>query len=270
MDKTYAYIDGAFLRDRSAVAIEGMFGCKPELDFNHIRSLLGANRLFYYDCIEDGPRDGETQEGFERRTQAQNSFVESATRSNLCHVKLGTLRERQKGKRITQKEVDVKIAVDMLTDAHNKSIERAVLMTGDLDFRPVVERLVQLGVIVELRYDPKVTAEELIAAADIRQPITIQDWWVLLTSSSRAAHPLPSRSIGQSQRFASVVLQTGHVGKYPATLLKSGDTYVVELSNYDPNGILRIDHRDREFLLTRYLPREVGEVMLNDDALSKS
>jgi len=47
----------------------------------------------------------------------------------------------------------------------------AVLVTGDLDFRPVVERLVQLGVIVELWYDPKVTAEELIVAADHRRPL---------------------------------------------------------------------------------------------------
>jgi uncharacterized LabA/DUF88 family protein len=43
------------------------------------------------------------------------------------------------GKKRQQKEVDVLLAVDMLTRSFYKNMTKAVLLAGDRDFKPVVE-----------------------------------------------------------------------------------------------------------------------------------
>ena len=56
------------------------------------------------------------------------------------HVRLGTV-VGSKPRRLRQKEVDVQLAVDMLIHASRKNMSSATLITGDLDFRPVVRSL---------------------------------------------------------------------------------------------------------------------------------
>ena len=93
MGSKYAYVDGAFLRERS-LAIERLFGFRPELEIDNMRSGLSAARLFYYDCVEDKPRPGETLNEFEHRTQAQTDLVTSVSQAALCHVRPGTLKRK--------------------------------------------------------------------------------------------------------------------------------------------------------------------------------
>jgi hypothetical protein len=85
---TYAYIDGAFLRDRSAAAMQTVFGIDPELDFNFVRSGLRAARLFYYDCVEDAPRQGEAPREFTARTAAQRDLIARVHEAPMSHVRL--------------------------------------------------------------------------------------------------------------------------------------------------------------------------------------
>jgi hypothetical protein len=54
----------------------------------------------------------------------------------------------------------------MLTHGFNRNMAKAVLIAGDLDFRPVVEALVRSGVFVEVWYDVHSMAKELPLAAD--------------------------------------------------------------------------------------------------------
>jgi len=257
MGMRYAYVDGAFLRDRSTVAIERLFDTKPELDFDRIRRRLAVERLFYYDCVQDQPRAGESQAQFDLRTEAQRKLIADVSSAAFCHVRLGTLKQGRN--RITQKEVDVKISVDMLTHAANNNIDKAVLVTGDLDFRPVIESLVQLGVIVELVYDPLVTAQELITAADVRHIIKSEDWWTYSSEAFLKGRHLPLRT-GQAAPATAKVLRRGHVGSSPARLLQVDAHYIVEISDYagKAGNYVCIQSADLTFLLEKYIPFEEG------------
>jgi uncharacterized LabA/DUF88 family protein len=256
---THAYIDGAFLRDRSSLWITRLFRVEPDLDFWNILSALSASRVFYYDCIEDEPRDGETQEAFVIRTTAQQGLLAKVAEANMCHVRLGTLKQRQKGRRVTQKEVDVKIAVDMLTHAAGRAIEKAILLTGDLDFRPVVESLVQSGIVVELRYDPLVTATELQQAADVRQPLRAEDWMSFCSRRFQKEHQLPRRwLVGSNEQHPeeTELLQTGHLNGNIARLWRGvNGSFTAEIEGFDDENRKRfVNHEDREMLMERYLP----------------
>jgi hypothetical protein len=195
--------------------MQRLFGVPADLDFNQIRGALRASRVFYYDCLEDTPRDGETSDGFGARTADQRNLIAKIHEAAMTHVRLGTLKQQQQGRRVTQKEVDVTMAVDMLRHGTSQVIDRAVLVTGDLDFRPVVESLVQLGVVVELVYDPLVTAMELQHAADIRRPIDIDLWAQFCSRTFQKNHPMPSRW-GGHRRDVWRQLTTGTCAGHPA------------------------------------------------------
>src|SRR5216684_2723392 len=70
-----------------------------------------------------------------------------------------------------EKEVDILLATDMLTHGFNGSMGNAVLLSGDLDFRPIVEALVRHGVFVEVWYHRSSIARELPGAADFGREI---------------------------------------------------------------------------------------------------
>ena len=67
-----------------------------------------------------------------------------------------------------------------MAHAFHKNMGCPVLMTGDLDFRPLVEHLVTyLGTYVELWHVPEATSAELLSAVDFRRPIklsTLYGW----------------------------------------------------------------------------------------------
>jgi uncharacterized LabA/DUF88 family protein len=187
----YAYIDGDYLQRRCSFAIRKLWDVDPELDFGAIRDSVNAARLFYYDCIEHTPRAGESLPEFEARVGRKQVLLKNARQSDMCHVRAGTLKQRQKPREVTQKEVDVQLVVDMLTHAARQQLSRVVLLTGDLDFRPAVESLVNSGVVVELLFDPLVTADELIEAADLRRPLNLRNWYGFCSEQFQKKHPLP-------------------------------------------------------------------------------
>jgi uncharacterized LabA/DUF88 family protein len=249
---TYGYIDGGFLRERCGKAIRDVFGVEPDYDFNMIRQTLGARRLFYYDCVEE-PKANETQEEYSTRTAAQSRLLFSVAKANFCHVKLGTLKQGRRG--ITQKEVDVKLSVDMLTDAANKSIDHAVLVTGDLDFRPAVDSLVGLGIIVTLRYDPLVTAAELINAADARFPLTIQDWCGFMGQAFQQANQPPRREMLADWVNRGPIVKQGGTGGQQTMMVKNGDVFCLQV---DTGAGITVLESLNEAVLERYATAYFG------------
>jgi len=258
-EKTYAYIDGGWMREHGSKAIKAVFKVEPQFDFNHIVEMLQANRLYYYDCAGEPKKSTETQADFDQRTAAQDALLASVPQADYCRVRLGTLKPgKGKKKGPSQKEVDVQIAVDMLTHAANKRMDRAVLVSGDLDFRPVVQSVSELGVIVVLRYDPKATAEDLINACDIRRPLSIDDWWWFMSDSFRTAYPLPKRTTTWGWPIEySIILKTGSVGGRKARILQNPEhTKKVCIAYENGNGeeVVLHETEDPVFVYSRYLP----------------
>src|SRR5579871_5063398 len=138
---TYAYVDGGYFRKHFTREIEELFDEVPDINYSALRAYLECWRVFYYDCVDEEGTAAEAE-----RAERIQSQIKAA---DFYHPRFGTLR----GKRRNQKEVDVLLAVDMLTDAFNKNVGHAILLSGDLDFRPALEALVRNGVLVTLVYD---------------------------------------------------------------------------------------------------------------------
>jgi hypothetical protein len=116
--------------------------------------------------------------------------------------------------------VDVQLAVDMLMHRFTGVVSRAVLIAGDLDFLPIVESLVQLGVNVAVWHGENV-AEDLLAGADERRRLTLADFYTWSTPSFKASHRRPTRSENQGEPGGRL-LRSG-TWRGPRVLLKTSD-----------------------------------------------
>ena len=137
------------------------------------------------------------------------------------HVPEGSVSRSPKARKRRQKEVDVLLAVEALTHAFRKNMDCAILLTGDLDFRPLVEQLIYLGTYVELWCVPEHTSEELHWAVDVSHdidPVTFYNW---STPEYQKKHPRP-RFVGRtnpgSHSLAHQHIKNGVIGNRQVVL----------------------------------------------------
>jgi len=113
---------------------------KFEVDYGKLISLLGKNKnvikaTMYMGVIYPikGPKIG---------------WMRSLKRKYEIDVKYKYLQETPKG--LKEKGVDVLLAIDMLINAFENNYDIAVLLSGDSDFIPAVEKIQALNKKVEL------------------------------------------------------------------------------------------------------------------------
>ena len=142
------------------------------------------------------------------------------------------------------------IAVDMLTHAHRKNMNRATLLAGDQDFRPLIDALVRDGMFVELMYDPVSISTELADAADSR--ISLHPYWLAewLPDDFKAQYPLPERSGSSEKNIPNTPpVETGLCDSGLVELYHDGLNYII--IRRDPNNpeiYLRLCHPNRSVL----------------------
>jgi uncharacterized LabA/DUF88 family protein len=177
---TYLFVDGSNFRQYFNETTQKWFGQEVEFDFGKIKDFFKAEKAFYYDCINDIKNDQETDEEFEERVNEQEEKLNEICEVEGCHVFLGSLRRAKKQKKRGQKEVDVMLAVQMMEHAFRGNMNKAVLLSGDLDFRPLVESLVRLGLFIEVVGDQNHISQKLIHSADSHKKLNLNDYfnWV--------------------------------------------------------------------------------------------
>jgi uncharacterized LabA/DUF88 family protein len=186
---SYLFLDGGYLRRRYEESIQTVFRVPGELDYSKMRDSFACAKAFYYDCLDE-PKPGEAPAAYQARRQEQEDLFNRIREIPGFHVRTGTLSNRR------QKEVDVALAVDMLTHAFYKNMSRAVLVAGDLDFRPVVESLVRLGTWTEVASSPSTTAKPLQWAADQHRELTVDVYHHWSADEFIARHPKPTHGEG--------------------------------------------------------------------------
>lgn len=176
---TYLFVDGSNFRQYFNELTQKWFSQEVEFDFKIIKDRFQAEKAFYYDCVDDIKTSNETQQDFEKRVELQENKLNKIREVEGCHVQLGSL--SGKGKKKRQKEVDVLLAVQMMEHALRGNMRKAVLLSGDKDFRPLVESLVRLGLFVEVAGDQKHISRDLIHAADNHIKLNFNDYysWVI-------------------------------------------------------------------------------------------
>jgi len=215
----------------------GFFREEGEIDFQNISRGVGATKSFYYDC-QEGTGD------FFDKIRALPGF----------HVRLGAL--RGEGGRQRQKQVDVQLATDMLTHAFHRNMEKAVLVSGDLDFKPVVDSLVSLGTHIHVCCERQSGSADLYWAADVWIEINLNTWFAWSTPAFKRTHSLPNCQLN-GQKPPWNVIGTGLWNGRPVYSLQgNGYGYFVD-AHLDELSLL-VTHSDRE-VLDRYFKVVYGQ-----------
>jgi len=250
-DQTYLFIDGEYLRQRHREAMQEFFGVDGELELSPMMEQARASRAYFYDAIDYTRRTHESEKEWEARVLSQDQFFAYVRSLYGFHVRPGSVRS---GKRREQKEVDVLLAVDMLTQGFKGSMGKAVLVAGDVDFRPVVEELVRHGVFVEVWYHRSSFAQELPGAADFGREIQFGQLHSWNTETFKRSHRIPHEEQPAGAPYGELV-RVGSVAGYEAELRRHATSTGTHLSFWitaEPGRTICI-RDDDENLIERYV-----------------
>jgi uncharacterized LabA/DUF88 family protein len=239
MSKRYLFVDGEHLRHNFEEQMEKFFGEVPAIDYEILLLKAGAEKLFFYDSVDELADEEEI-----KKREAELARIQETPN---CHVRKGSVRKSEKKTGREQKQVDVRLAVEMLTHGFRRNFDEAVLLTGDLDFKPAVDSLIDLGSRVQVWYARGHGSDQLLAAADIRRELTLVDFFKwseesfrdgLLASFPRAKKVSP-HPIGHN------AIAGGSLGEKECTLYRPSD-YLLVVRGIDGRSNLEVRGPDRE------------------------
>jgi len=155
--------------ERVVVFIDGgnMFhatnALKLKINYKKLVEILRRDRwllrAYFYTGIPSGDLPKELREQLRR----QQGFLNEL--QNLG-IKVKTMPLKKTPEGYIEKGVDILIATDMISLAFENSYDTAVLVSGDSDFVPVVEKIQELGKRVENAAFKKISSYELRRMCD--------------------------------------------------------------------------------------------------------
>ncbi len=255
---SYLFVDGGYLRKiAQRFGAQLLDGAEPPIDHGALGS--GFTKCFYYDCLP-APRVGEQPEEYETRVSRQRAQLSTIRSLHGWHVVEGVV--AGKGNRARQKQVDVRIAVDMLSHSHNKNMHRTAFVAGDQDFKPLVEAVVRDGTFIEIWYERSSASMDLLDAADARRPLDLYTFFDRYVDSAfNGLYPLPERGLS-ADRVAKLMVpeRVGESAGARVELYRTHDGYtIVQQEPADGQGPSYLTHDDPE-LLQRVFAALYGEV----------
>jgi hypothetical protein len=247
--ENYMFIDGAHFRRYYVETVQKWFPPGMVADWNSAidwsRVIGGPDKCFYYDCVDDQQKEGESDAACAARVGAQEEYFASIKRMKGTHVRLGSLTGAKKNRR--QKKVDVLLATDMLQHAFRGNIHQAILVTGDLDFEPVVKALVDVGVHVHLRGDASHTSRDLVLASDSYTPFRLSNYVYYTKPRIAEEIPLPSTTVQpQFDTGANEIVRWGSMNGRPVKIVRVPDKYLAVQETED--GVLIVQSHNQGVL----------------------
>ena len=221
---SYLFVDGGYLRGVcEKFSAEWFDHGRLPVDYEALGS--DFTKCFYYDCLPL-PRAGEDEVASELRRSEQRAELNAIKALRGWHVVEGVL--AGSGGRVRQKQVDVQIAVDMLTHSYRGNMHRAAFIAGDLDFKPLVEAVVRDGMFIEIWFEKSSASTDLLDAADGRRALDLYGLHGYLNEEFKKEHPLPRRWIQGDRRIGSArLLKTGTCAEGTAELYEGDDEYIL-------------------------------------------
>jgi uncharacterized LabA/DUF88 family protein len=247
----YLFVDGAYFREvLENIGREFFGGDEPTVDFAKFGQPY--SKVFYYDCYAP-QKDDELDEDYRQRCAKQDEdYFRKLHLLDRWHVIKGVT--AGKGDKARQKNVDVQIAVDMLTHSYRRNVRRMAFLAGDQDFAPLVDAVAREGMDVELWYEERSVNKELLYAADTQRKLDIYTVYDFLTPQFQKQHPLPRRlgEIGKAIDNA-VLLQSGVGNEEDIELYQAGDQYVIfHTDRFNEGRFMTIRSTDLRLLKKAY------------------
>jgi hypothetical protein len=252
----YLFIDGGCLR-ACLRRISRVYADDQTLRLSYETLTAGYSKVFYYDALpERGSSETETDEGYRARTSADRSLFDQLSSLDRFHVYEGDVRRSASRRGPEQKKIDVMIAVDMLTHSFRRNMHQATLLTGDLDFKPLLDALVQEGMFVSLWFPPDETSKELKSAADQSCPFTVSDVYGAMYEPKQFTIPnsVPEKSKGE---YAEVLKEWTVEGR-TARLMRDNDNFIVEMPNARSPGTVTCFSHPKETVLRAFVKEVCG------------
>lgn len=228
----YLFVDGNYFEVAYRGVMQAMFGDDGDVDFSQMR-VNGPlmTRVYYYHSLDEERRKDEKEDDYQNRVEAQRNRFDKINALDGFHVRLGSVKGKQGKEPRTQKQVDVWLAVEMLTHAHSHNMDEAYLLAGDLDFKPAVDAVVNLGVVVRVMCELKSGARRLYRAADSMTALDIRRFYEWSTEAYKRTHKLPSVNAGSNFTGAGLadceIVKTGRFDGREAKLLRGYKTHYI-------------------------------------------
>jgi uncharacterized LabA/DUF88 family protein len=245
----YLFIDGACL-DNILIRIGKELFNGDKVDLVHEYLGGGYDKVFYYDAL---PRKnkGESEVDFADRLSAKEYFLNNLKVKDKFHVYEGVVLERRQ--QLNQKAVDIMIAVDMLRHSFRKNMDKATLLTGDLDFKPLLDALILEGMYTTLWFDPRITSKELLYSADSNQVLLPSFLYQNSTDSFKASHTVPQICAGdnsaQLQKTFKLILAKGQLNSGEVSLCSNDLQEEFCITYYERRiGVRYATFKDKEYL----------------------
>lgn len=198
-EKYALIIDGGFLRNKLRRYIsEDFITAQNIVDYckklqEHSLKNYELFRIYYYDCDPyvgkvTHPITGETKTyGDDKKTSKEKSVIDNLAKQDNFAIRKGRIKKTnrwkihspRKGRTIqlnavqtklspviNQKQVDMKIGLDIAWLASKKIVDRIVLITSDSDFIPAIKFARKEGLIVYLNHLNQMIDNELRIHSD--------------------------------------------------------------------------------------------------------
>jgi uncharacterized LabA/DUF88 family protein len=249
----YLFVDGAYLRRHLDEWSRDFFSeARIELDFAQFAH--GFQKTFYYDCLPPKNKS-ELQEAYEERVRPQCEFFNTLKELGGFHVYEGTT--SGSGAKARQKQVDIMIAVHMLSHTIRGNMSKTTLVAGDLDFKPLIDALIQEGMYVTLWCNRRSTSRELVYAADARRDLDLRDIWSKCREDFKRVYPVPNCSSGPAVQkddgFTVVREGVSNTGERVVLWCHRSGKHTIEYRDVNnEEHYLHWQHKDSE-LLERFL-----------------
>jgi len=148
------------------------------------------------------------------------------------------------------------IAVHMLSHTIRRNMTKATLLTGDLDFKPLIYTLIQEGMFVTLWCEKSSTSKDLVYSADSRRGLDLWSIWNLTTKDFQLRNPIPkafSQPGINSNGFTLVKSGTSSLG---------GEAYLYHNENSQFMIVYRDFMNDGYFVHWQYKDQDILERLL--------
>ena len=214
----YLFVDGQCLQHAIRDIEQDL---DVSINFSYKKLGAGFKRVFYYDCLPRQKKDESEQDYLERIKPIQTRHDHLRSLPGF-HVFEGEVRRSSISKRTEQKKVDTMIAVDMLMHSFRQNMDSATLITNDLDFKPVLDALVQIGMYVMLWHRTSNIVSELTHSADHSLPLTyefMKDWIIEPRLVHKVENSLRQLAFDNQDSFVA----SGILGEARVTLHKADE-----------------------------------------------
>lgn len=243
----YLFVDGEHLQQVWNETICRVANQDVPIDFTKLLKAAHASKGFYYDCIPGEAKKGESATEFDKRRQEREEYFEYIRGFPGFHVRPGITRGRGGKQPQRQKEVDVLLTVEMLTHAFRGNARGIVCITSDLDFRPLIEAVVQTGAYVRLMSGAN-APRELRWSADVWGELHPQFLVELVTDECRGLLPSVWRHRPRDAPKGATIVRQGQdaTGRFTVCETPSArpNPYSVFYENVETGELASCQHKD--------------------------